>query len=630
MAPRWLVGGIAHAVVIGVLGVLPVQANSVVDARTPELETLLLEGERQFKQRQLSAVMAALTKALSLARQSQNRQAEGVALLGLGAVYNDLGKPEEALKSYQQALLISREVQDRSGEGTILGNLGVLERDQGLVNQAMGNLEIGLTIQLEIRRGLQRKDRQDFLNQSQSAAATLLELLISQRRPAEAFRWANLFSSADLADYSRLIEAKVADPEAQRALDEWLQRQAALVAQRQRLEREPNARQLQGLVDQEAAQNRAAEDLINRYPVIAELLETRPADLERLQAGIPAGTVVLQPVLLVGVPKRSDSVALFVLTRTSLEVVSVPISGKFTALVAAYREELEHGDPSLERSQQLYDLLIRPVEAKGLLPAGSRLALISSGALRDIPLETLIDRGGGMYLIEKFPIHYLTRLSRTGSEGSGLRQPPGGGPRRVLVLANPKPISEPIPGTETEANFLLRTFPGSLDLRGEKATQASFEQQANRYPLLHLGTHGCFLPAGCRKPAMYPNTLLFASGVQYPIAKAAELGLSNTELLVLAACQTARITTDSDVGVSGLAYVWERAGAKAVVATLWNAYDQTSSQLILAFYTNLRAGMDKAEAMRQAKLKLIRSDPDLSPSKWAPFIVIGDVAPLGQ
>jgi CHAT domain-containing protein len=129
---------------------------------------------------------------------------------------------------------------------------------------------------------------------------------------------------------------------------------------------------------------------------------------------------------------------------------------------------------------------------------------------------------------------------------------------------------------------------------------------------------------------MQPNTLLFANGVQYPIAQAAELGLSNTELLVLAACQTARVTSDSDVGVSGLAYVWERAGARAVVASLWNADDLKSSQLIPAFYTNLQAGLDKAEAMRQAKLKLIREDPNLHPFRWAPFIVIGDVAPLGQ
>jgi CHAT domain-containing protein len=67
-----------------------------------------------------------------------------------------------------------------------------------------------------------------------------------------------------------------------------------------------------------------------------------------------------------------------------------------------------------------------------------------------------------------------------------------------------------------------------------------------------------------------------------------------------------------------------------VVASLWNADDLKSSQLIPAFYTNLQAGLDKAEAMRQAKLKLIREDPNLHPFRWAPFIVIGDVAPLGQ
>lgn len=123
------------------------------------------------------------------------------------------------------------------------------------------------------------------------AANTLVDLLITQQRPAEAFRWLNRFSTTDLADYGRLTDVQVADPEAQRALSAWRQQQNALQARRQRLDREPNERQLQQLVEQEAAQNRAAEALIRRYPVIAELLETRPADIERLQAGIPAGTV---------------------------------------------------------------------------------------------------------------------------------------------------------------------------------------------------------------------------------------------------------------------------------------------------------------------------------------------------
>jgi CHAT domain-containing protein len=174
-------------------------------------------------------------------------------------------------------------------------------------------------------------------------------------------------------------------------------------------------------------------------------------------------------------------------------------------------------------------------------------------------------------------------------------------------------------------------YSGSRELSGSQATLAQFKQQASRYPILHLGTHGCFIAGGCPELGMQANTLLFANGVQYPIAEAARLGLTNTELLVLAACQTARITNDSDVGLSGLAYVWERAGARAVVASLWSAPDAQSAQLNKTFYANLKSGLDKAEAMRQAKLSLLRSSADgLHPYLWAPFILIGDAAPLGK
>jgi CHAT domain-containing protein/uncharacterized protein HemY len=567
---------------------------------------------------------------LLISLEVKDRPGEGLTLNNIAYVLRGLGQPEEALKTYQQALLINREVKERRSESVTLMNLAVLQRDQGLGSVASSNLERALELQLEIRRGLQRNNREAFLNQSQWGAATLVELLINQQRPADAFRWVNLFSSVDLADYGRLIDAQLADPEAQRALTIWSQNQAALQAQRQRLERESNERLLQQLVEQEAAQNRAAEALISRYPAIAELLEARPADLERLQAGIPANTVVLQPALLTGVPKRTNTIALFVLTRSSVQVVLAAMPPNFTELLEAYRQDLENGDPYLKNSQQLYDLLIKPVEAKGLLPTGIRLALITTGALRGLPLETLYDGRSEKYLIEKYPMHYLTRLSRTGTADSSAAPTAGGAPRRALVIANPTPTTKPLPGTEEEARYLVGTFPGSRELRGGQATLAQFQQQASRFPILHLGTHGCFLSTGCPELGMKANTLLFANGVNYPIAEAAQLGLANTELLVLAACQTARITSDNNVGVSGLAYVWERAGARAVVASLWSAPDQESSQINRAFYANLQKGLDKAEAMRQAKLALIHSGKEIHPFSWAPFIVIGDAAPLAK
>jgi CHAT domain-containing protein/Tfp pilus assembly protein PilF len=576
------------------------------------------------------AALKSFEQALAISREVKARLGEGGTLNNIGLVQSDLGQLEAALKSYEQALVISRESKYILGEGVALSNIGIVQRDLGQGVLARKSLESHLEIQLSLRRGLLRSNRQGFLSQNQWAASSLLELLIFQQRPAEAFRWLNLFSSADLADYNRLIEAKVNDTDAQRALDDWRQRQVALASQRQRLVREPNERLLQQLVAQEAAQNLSAEALISRYPGIAELLETRPADIESLQAGIPTGTVVLQPALLTGVPNRSNTLAVFVLTRGSVHVVTGAMPPKFTELLDTYRKDLENGDPYLERSQQLYDLLIRPVEGKGLLPAGSRLALISTGALRAIPLETLYDKQNRKYLIEKYPIHYLTRLSRTGTATSAAPQASAGSTRRALVIANPKPSAQPLPGTEEEARYLLRTFPSSRELRGVQATLPQFQQQASRYPILHLGTHGCFVPAGCPDLGMKANTLLFANGVNYPIAEAAQLSLTNTELLVLAGCQTARLTTDNDLGLSSLAYIWERAGARAVVANLWSTPDQASSQLNQAFYANLQAGLDKAESMRQAKLTLIHSDKPIHPNSWAPLILIGDPAPLAK
>jgi CHAT domain-containing protein len=67
-------------------------------------------------------------------------------------------------------------------------------------------------------------------------------------------------------------------------------------------------------------------------------------------------------------------------------------------------------------------------------------------------------------------------------------------------------------------------------------------------------------------------------------------------------------------------YLFERAGAKATIASLWNAEDKTTQAIMVQFYTNLKNGMSKDEALRQAKLSQIGSHPYF----WAPFVLIGD------
>ena len=88
----------------------------------------------------------------------------------------------------------------------------------------------------------------------------------------------------------------------------------------------------------------------------------------------------------------------------------------------------------------------------------------------------------------------------------------------------------------------------------------------------------------------------------------------------MSACQTALETNSNGEEIAGLAYLFEQAGAKAVIASLWSAEDKTTQEIMVQFYQNLKQGMSKGEALRQAKLSQI----DSHPFYWAPFVLIGD------
>lgn len=98
------------------------------------------------------------------------------------------------------------------------------------------------------------------------------------------------------------------------------------------------------------------------------------------------------------------------------------------------------------------------------------------------------------------------------------------------------------------------------------------------------------------------------------------MGLENTELLVLSACQTALTQDANGQEIAGIAYLFERAGAKSVIASLWNIDDESTKEIMVQFYQNLKQGMNKGEALRQAKLQQIEAHPFF----WSPLILIGD------
>ncbi|MCZ8242652.1 MAG: CHAT domain-containing tetratricopeptide repeat protein [Microcystis sp. LE19-131.1A] len=569
-------------------------------------------------------------QALPLWRAVGDRSGEATTLNNIGGVYSDLGEKQKALDYYQQALPLRRAVGNRSGEAVTLNNIGLVYRDQGKPEVAINSLEKSANLILDLRRGVSRSLRATFLESERGTSIALVDLLIRQNSPQKAFEWANLSTTFDLVDYDRLAgtEGQVQNPVANQAYQEWKAQARQLEALRQELQTNFSDTLSQQVRQQEAALSEQAEILVEKYPELADLLEITPTDLAQLQANLPANTTLLQPVLLTGID-NVDTVALFILTRTTLKVQQVPVPKDINERLQRYASQLESDLEIVDRalSSQLYDLLIRPIEAQ--IAPNQTLAIIATGALQRIPFETLYDNQTQQYLLQKYPIHYLTRLSKVQPQPTPKVNNPS-----VLVFANPRPTQVELIGTEAQADFLQKTYANSQIYKHQQATLDTFLSQSPRFPILHLGTHGCFRPEGCPSLGMKANTLLFANKREYELKDAVKLGLQNTELITIGACETAREV--DEVGLAGLAYVWERAGAKTTLASLWNATDfvqysqQNSPELPTAailnqFYANLQQGMTKAEALRQAKLAHI----DLHPFFWAAFILIGDGQAVG-
>ena len=75
---------------------------------------------------------------------------------------------------------------------------------------------------------------------------------------------------------------------------------------------------------------------------------------------------------------------------------------------------------------------------------------------------------------------------------------------------------------------------------------------------------------------------------------------------------------------------------RSVIATLWEAADVTTAELMVRFYTHLRSGKSKTEALQAAQLELIQGPVQViesgelalrdasAPYYWAGFQLYGD------
>jgi len=99
-------------------------------------------------------------------------------------------------------------------------------------------------------------------------------------------------------------------------------------------------------------------------------------------------------------------------------------------------------------------------------------------------------------------------------------------------------------------------------------------------------------------------------------------------VVILSACSSASGTLLEGEGVMGLAHAFFRAGAHAVVGSLWPLRDDEAAELVRGFSDQLAAGLSVGSALGAAQLTLMKRGAPAA--AWAGLVVLGngDLVPV--
>ena len=274
-----------------------------------------------------------------------------------------------------------------------------------------------------------------------------------------------------------------------------------------------------------------------------------------------------------------------------------------------------------QQSQQIYNWLIRPAETELAKSGIKTLVFVLDGALRNVPMAVLYDKQQQKYLVEKYAIALTPGLQlldpkplqqvRLNVLTAGVVEERTIDGRKFLPLEN---VPRELEGIQSEIH-------SSKELLNQQFTETNLQDQlmAAPFSVVHLATHGEFSSDPEKTFILTWDALLNVNEFDHLLRDSNEKRSSTIELLVLSACKTAEGDKRAALGLAGVAV---RAGARSTLATLWSVDDRFTADLMSEFYRELKAGVNKAEALQRAQLTVFASEK--SPYFWAPFVLVGN------
>ena len=307
-----------------------------------------------------------------------------------------------------------------------------------------------------------------------------------------------------------------------------------------------------------------------------------------------------------------------------LERVKASVGAEeLTGTVHAFRVHLETRatDEYFAEAAQIYNWLIRPLDALLEKSKIDTLVFVPDGALRTIPMAALYD--GEKFLVQKYAIAITPGLT--------LMEPKPIKRTNIAMLANG--LTEAVqregqsfpalPNVKDEIATLHKLY-GGTTLMNSDFRVANVEKAFAGQPfsVVHIASHGEFSGDVRKTFVLTYDGVLTLDGLEHLI-RPSQLREQPLELLSLSACETA---AGDDRAALGLAGVAVKAGARSAFATLWCVNDVASNALIADFYGGLQkdSELSKAKALQRAQVKLLSQPLTSHPCYWAPYLIIGN------
>lgn len=368
-------------------------------------------------------------------------------------------------------------------------------------------------------------------------------------------------------------------------------------------------------------------EIVKRVPQLRDLLGLEPMDYNQVQAVVPEDATLIsyfnlkeKIVAWVVDSERTQ----FVRLNASPAVVDTEVQNLRGYLESTPDDPafLESADESAAR---IYDAIFRPVRE---FLRNEKLLIVPHQSLHYLPFAALRDSQNGRYLVQDYQIARIPM-------GSSLRylvdRPAFDLGERVIFGMK----GDSFLTTEIEAREIAKVF-GTLPIIGEAEKKRPSKQAEDegkpdpveilldRMPnadVLHLAVHGVFDSEHPYKSHLKLGDRKLSAQQIY------DMDLSETNLVVLSACDSAsgRLTSGDDV--LGLSHAFIFAGTSNLLSSLWKVRDASTRHLMGGFYRRVSQGLPFPQALRETQLEMLSDEDWSAPQHWSAFALTGVHSP---